>query len=141
MNWLIIPLIIFFLIPSTGDVTSFLEADKTNEISYIHQVDDYFVEGDFVCHDYAETLYYNAREEGLIIGYVSVKFESGYHALNVFLTKEGLVFVDCSTGHDAIVNLEVNKPYSYTYSDGFGSYAAIGSLVIDYEIFWDINLR
>lgn len=125
-------------VTSYGDVVAFLEADKTNAIPYTK---------DFQCHDFASTLFNNAEAEGLEVGFVSVWFgEYDYHALNVFDTDEGLVFVDCSMGYDAFVTLEVGEPYIITYSEttdgkvvttvaiGFG-----GKPIVEYRTIWDME--
>lgn len=143
--FLILPLILGGCVQPqiTPDLATFLEADKTNEIPYTD---------DFKCLDFAEELCLNAKEKGLKVGIVFVFFENSskekkYHALNVFDTDEGLVFIDCSTGRDAIVNVEIGKPYSTSYSKTtneeysatLSATSTLGKEVIDYIIVWDIE--
>jgi len=113
----------------TPDLATFLEADKTEEIPYTD---------DFKCLEFAERLYFNAKEGGLKVGIVFVFFENSnnYHALNVFDTDEGLIFVDCSTRRDAIASVEIGRFYSTSYSKT--TIASIGEgSVSDYKIIWE----
>lgn len=131
---LILPLILGGCVQPQPNLATFLEADKTDEIPY--------TDG-FKCLEFAEELYSNAQEEGLNVGIVFVFFENGgnsYHALNVFDTNEGLVFVDCSTGQDAIAKVEIGKPYSTSYSQttngGNSTIASMGKGIIsDYRFY------
>lgn len=120
--------------PTPDNPIAFLEADKTNEIPYTE---------DFKCHDFAATLFENAEAEGLEVGYVSVHLgDYDFHALNVFNTDEGLIFIDNSGGHDAFVMLEVGKPYMMQYSVNGGAYASTildGELIVGYRIIWDME--
>lgn len=120
-------------VTSYDDLVVFLEADLTDEIPYTK---------DFQCHDFAVTLFENAEAEGLEVGFVSVWFgEYDYHALNVFDTDEGWVFVDCSMGRDVFIILEVGNPYVYQYSDN-GAYVGIafeGKPIVEYRIIWDMG--
>lgn len=134
---LIFPLIAGACAQPSPDLATFLETDKTDEIPY--------ADG-FKCLEFAEELYFNAQEEGLKVGIVFVFLENSYqdkkyHALNVFDTDEGFVFVDCSTGRDAIASVEIGKPYSTLYSEttngGSSTIASKGRKITDYKIIWE----
>lgn len=123
-------------VPTYNGLTAFLEADKTNEISRSE---------DFGCLDFATAIYHNAKAEGMRVAVVLVLYPEGVgHALNAFYTiDKGLVFIDCSTGWDAIAQIEIDEPYSTSYSQTVGnkSFAAgtVGSIIVDYRIVWDID--
>lgn len=133
---LVIPILLILVAcaPTLADLNAFLEEDKTDEIPYTDE---------FECHAFAVTLFENAEAEGLEVGFVSVHFgDYDFHALNVFKTNEGLVFVDNSFGHDAFVILEVGNPYIYQYTANGTSYAGIGlggKPIVEYRIIWDLE--
>ncbi|NQE45915.1 hypothetical protein C5S31_07835 [ANME-1 cluster archaeon GoMg2] len=78
--------------PTWNELISFLNSDDTDEILYI--------EGSFVCADFAEMLHNNAETAGIKAAFVCVDFASDDedgHALNAFNTTDrGLVYVDCT---------------------------------------------
>lgn len=76
--------------PTWNELMSFLEKDDTDEQSYI--------EGSFVCADFAELLHNNAEASGIKAAFVGVDFVVGEgHALNAFNTTDrGQVYVDCT---------------------------------------------
>ena len=72
-----------------SELVEFLGEDRTDEIPYL--------EGVFVCADYAEMLHNNAEEDGIRAAWVGIDFYgSGTgHALNAFNTTDrGLVYID-----------------------------------------------
>ncbi len=76
--------------PAWNELMSFLEKDDTDEQPYI--------EGSFVCADFAEMLHNNAEASGIKAAFVGVDFVVGEgHALNAFNTTDrGQVYVDCT---------------------------------------------
>lgn len=76
--------------PAWDELMSFLEMDDTDEQPYI--------EGSFVCADFAEMLHNNAEASGIKAAFVGVDFVVGEgHALNAFNTTDrGQVYVDCT---------------------------------------------
>jgi len=76
--------------PTWNELISFLGSDDTDEHPYI--------EGSFVCADFAEMLHNNAEASGIKAAFVGVDFVVGEgHALNAFNTTDrGLVYVDCT---------------------------------------------
>jgi hypothetical protein len=78
--------------PTMAELLEFLKEDQTNTMVYDWR--------NFVCSNFAITLYENAEAGGIRCAYVSAgSFYQG-HALNAFqTTDEGLVFVDC-TGNE-----------------------------------------
>ena len=78
--------------PWLAELIRFIKADGTNRLRY--------VEGSFVCTEFAVRLHNNAERAGLRAAIVFVTFASGPgHALTAFRTRDhGLVFVDCTGG-------------------------------------------
>ncbi|MBM3156214.1 MAG: CAP domain-containing protein [Chloroflexi bacterium] len=107
--------------PTWQQLQSFLIADNTDKLTY--------VEGSFVCADFAATLQNRAEEMGIKAAYVSVDFADGpAHALNAFnTTDKGLVYIDCTgpgflgtniknsslinEGYDKVVYMEAGEVY------------------------------
>ena len=78
--------------PTWEGLIAFLQKDDTDERLYM--------DGLFVCADFAEMLHDNAEASGVKAAWVSVDFTIGEgHALNAFnTTDKGLVYVDCTGG-------------------------------------------
>jgi hypothetical protein len=78
--------------PTWEGLITFLQKDDTDERLYM--------DGLFVCADFAEMLHNNAEASGIKAAWVSVDFAVGEgHALNAFNTVDnGLVYVDCTGG-------------------------------------------
>ena len=76
--------------PSWAQLRRFVLDDDTDEQPY--------VEGSFVCADFAAMLHDRAEAEGIRTAYVSVDLASGPgHTLNAFDTTDaGLVYIDCT---------------------------------------------
>lgn len=78
--------------PAWTELISFLKRDDTDALPYIN--------GSFVCADFAERLHNNAEAGGIKAAFVGVVFvpdEERGHALNAFNTTDrGLVYVDCT---------------------------------------------
>ena len=92
--------------PTLEELIAFLQEDKTNELLY--------VDGEFVCTEFALTLHDHAESAGLRAGYVTLTFDEGIgHALNAFETTDfGLVYVDCTGSRDGR-NTEYYKSFAY----------------------------
>lgn len=98
--------------PTYQEVIDFIKKDQTDDIQYM--------DGKFVCADYAETACNNAEKAGIDCGYVSVVFDNGdRHACNAFNTTDrGMIFIDCTgdgdadEGYDKIVTVEIGKQYT-----------------------------
>jgi PKD repeat protein len=95
--------------PTWTTLMSFLQQDKTEMIPY--------VDGSFVCADFAVTLHNNAENAGIRAAYVDITLSSGGHAINAFRTTDrGLVFIDDTgqtdgPGYDKQVTLTVGEQY------------------------------
>ena len=78
--------------PTWEELIAFLQEDDTDDHLYIN--------GSFVCADFAEMLHNNAEASGVKAVWVSVDFTVGEgHALNAFnTTDKGLVYADCTGG-------------------------------------------
>jgi hypothetical protein len=99
--------------PTWVELEAFLLSDKTDEILY--------VDGKFVCGDFAETLHNNAEASGIRAAFVIIWWEneSVGHAINAFNTSDrGMVYIDdtgmredwtCSA--DRIIPLVVEEAY------------------------------
>jgi len=79
--------------PTFDEMIAFIKADTTDLKDYI--------EGTYVCADFAEEVHNNAEAAGIRAGWVSITFfgtDEG-HALNAFETTDrGLVYIDCTSG-------------------------------------------
>ncbi len=101
--------------PTFAALVAFIRADATDARKYI--------EGAFVCADFAEALHNNAEAAGIRAAWVSLDFEGTAkgHALNAFETSDrGLVFIDCTNssspggsgkGWDAVAYISIGKKY------------------------------
>ena len=73
--------------PTWDELKSFLAQDNTDKQMY--------VEGSFVCADFAEMLHNNAEAAGIRAAYVDINLSSGGHVCNAFdTTDEGLKYID-----------------------------------------------
>jgi hypothetical protein len=104
--------------PTFDELMTFIKVDATDSREYI--------EGAFVCADFAEMVHNNAEAAGIRAAWVGLTFngtEEG-HALNAFeTTDKGLIFIDCtnsgitngqsngSRNCDAIAYIEEGKKY------------------------------
>jgi hypothetical protein len=103
--------------PTFDEMVAFIRADPTDYRDY--------VQGVYVCSDFAEDVHNNAEAAGIRAGWVSITFagtDEG-HALNSFETTDrGLVYIDCTSGEsvdrdnerqsrDAVAYIETGKKY------------------------------
>ncbi len=103
--------------PTFDELVAFLEQDQTDQHPY--------VEGRYVCADFAADVFNHAEKAGIRAGWVGITFEdtSVGHAIDVFETTDrGTVYVDCTNGAasdpedragswDMIAYLEVGRTY------------------------------
>jgi hypothetical protein len=79
--------------PTFAELVAFIRADRTDANPY--------VEGQYVCADYAEDVHNHAEAAGIRAGWVAINFnglDTG-HAVNVFETTDrGTVYIDCTNG-------------------------------------------
>ncbi|MBE0481659.1 MAG: CAP domain-containing protein [Dehalococcoidia bacterium] len=106
--------------PTWWELRAFLSADDTDEQAYI--------EGSFVCADFAAMLHNRAEEAGIRAAYVSVRLEGEPgHALNAFNTTDrGRVFIDC-TGRG------LNAPGAASNGDDPLSYDKVAYIAVGRE--------
>ncbi len=91
--------------PSYAELVAFIQMDLSDTNRYI--------DGEYVCADYAEDVHNNAEVAGIRTAWVSLDFEGENegHALNVFeTTDKGLVYIDC-VECDTIAYVEVGREY------------------------------
>lgn len=77
--------------PTWQNLKAFLLANPTDDYTY--------VDGLFVCGDFAQMLYNNAEAAGIRAAFVTIDFvgEKVGHAVNAFQTTDrGLVYIDCT---------------------------------------------
>jgi len=103
--------------PTFAELMAFIEQDLTDRHPYI--------EGEYVCADFAEDVHNNAEAAGIRAGWVGIDFEGQEigHAVNIFETTDrGTVYIDCTNGtnsdpemdgesRDMIAYLEVGETY------------------------------
>lgn len=98
--------------PTMAELKAFLKADRTNDLVYVN--------GSFVCTNYAVTLHDNAEANGIRCGFVTIGFNGSCmpHSLNAFqTTDEGLVFAyDAGSlagyGIDSFAKINIGYPVS-----------------------------
>jgi len=91
--------------PSYAELVAFIQMDLSDTNRYI--------DGEYVCADYAEDVHNNAEVAGIRTAWVSVTFENDDegHALNAFeTTDKGLVYIDC-VECDTIAYVEKGQEY------------------------------
>jgi len=91
--------------PTYAELVAFIEMDLSDTNSYI--------EGEYMCGDFAEDVHNNAEAAGIRAAWVSVTFENDdeRHALNAFeTTDKGLVYIDC-VECDTIAYVEEGQEY------------------------------
>ncbi len=82
--------------PTFAELVAFIEQDPTDRHPY--------VDGQYVCADFAADVYNHAEAAGIRAGWVGVTFENATvgHAVNAFRTTDrGLVYIDCTNGASA----------------------------------------
>ena len=89
--------------PTYQQIRAFLAADNTDSFAYVTD--------DFVCHDFAAQVAYNAKRQKIRCGYVLIDFTAPPgHAIIAFnTTDKGLVYIEPQT--DEVVNLAVGRHY------------------------------
>lgn len=88
--------------PTWEQLIEFIASDATDQLIYI--------EDEYMCGNFAETLHNNAEQAGIRAAWVAIDFADNTvgHALNAFYTLDtGLIFVDCTGGV-----LELTSPSS-----------------------------
>jgi hypothetical protein len=125
--------------PTYDELINFIQNDTTDQHPY--------VDGQYVCADYAEDVQHNAEAAGYKCGYVVINFIDGPgHACNAFNTvDDGLVYIDC-TPHVGPV-MGGNTDYYAHIQDGeaYNSYPISGheegdtspmGIVKSHKIYW-----
>jgi len=91
--------------PSYAELVAFIQMDLSDTNMYI--------DGEYVCADYAEDVHNNAEVAGIRTAWVGLDFEGNNegHAVNVFeTTDKGLVYIDC-VECDTIAYVEMGREY------------------------------
>ncbi len=109
-----------------AEVLAFVAHDHTNRQRY--------VDGHFMCTEYALELHDHAEAAGIRCGVASLAFSRGLgHALNVFRTADrGLVYIDCTGGasgdpadaYDTFGYISVGHPYGRLHVEVGEKYAS-----------------
>ncbi len=100
--------------PTFDELIDFIQSDPTDRIHY--------VDGVFVCADFAEAVHNNAEAAGIRAGWVGVTFNGADigHAINIFQTSDrGAVMIDCTgssnltstDSRDMIAYIQEGSPY------------------------------
>lgn len=112
--------------PSYSELLAFLADDKTDAKPYI--------DGEYVCFDYAAELNNNADAKGIQAAYVRLRSEDWGHAVVAFETVDkGLVYIEPQS--DTEVSLVLGKPYPWRQ---VGATSPLGSsdLILGIELIW-----
>lgn len=96
--------------------------------SWYHQ----YIEGKYVCSDFAQEVVNRATGRGIRCGYVIISFEKSPigHAIVAFKTDYGLIYIEPQNGEE--VNVIIGRYYPYI-GDGISSYDCIKEI----EIKWN----
>jgi hypothetical protein len=88
--------------PTYKEMMDFIRKDKTDSKQY--------VEGEYICEDFAMDVCNNADEEGIRCAYVTIHYPDGGHAIVAFNTIDrGLIYIEPQS--DELVNPVVGKHY------------------------------
>jgi len=112
--------------PIYKELTGFLARDKTDSRAYL--------EGEYVCFDFAAEVNNNAESEGIRAAYVQIRFpkEPG-HAIVAFETVDkGLVFIEPQS--DEEVELVIGEPYPWQSADANRS--TDDDVIVEIQIIW-----
>ncbi len=89
--------------PTYREARAFLRRDKTDELEY--------VEGEYVCADFAADVCNNAEEEGIRCAYVLLDYSGGAHAIVAFNTIDrGLIYVE-PQWDEMLDEIEIGEEY------------------------------
>jgi len=112
--------------PTYDELMQFLAADKTDENPYI--------EGEYVCFEYAADMNNNADALGIQAAYVRLRSNDWGHAVVAFQTVDrGLIFIEPQS--DAPVELVKGKPYPWREVGATSPFSA-SDPILQIELIW-----
>ena len=112
--------------PTYAEMKAFLAADQTDKKPYI--------DGQYVCFDYASDVNNAADAAGLQAAYVRLRSSDWGHAVVAFDTVDrGLIFIEPQS--DAEVNLVVGQPYPWQQGKATSPLSATDR-ILEIEIIW-----
>jgi len=112
--------------PTDEELREFLAQDKTDS--------NLFIEGEYVCFDFAAELNNNAEANGIRAAYVRIRFKEWAHAVVAFETVDrGLIFIEPQS--DKEVELAVGKPYSWQWAVT-GRLTDYSETIVEIQIIW-----
>ena len=112
--------------PTDEELREFLAHDKTDS--------NLFIEGEYVCFDFAAELNNNAEANGIRAAYVRIRFKEWAHAVVAFETVDrGLIFIEPQS--DKEVELVVGKPYPWQWAVT-GRLTDYSETIVEIQIIW-----
>lgn len=112
--------------PTYAELMAFLVNDKTDEKPYI--------DGEYVCFEYAAELNNNADAVGIQAAYVRLRSNDWGHAVVAFQTVDrGLIFIEPQS--DTPVELVAGKPYPWREVGATSPFTAYDP-ILQIEIIW-----
>ncbi|GEM_PF-2240466 len=112
--------------PTFSELTAFLAADKTDSSAYI--------DGQYVCFDYAADVNNNADAAGIQAAYVRLRSSDWGHAVVAFDTVDrGLVYIEPQS--DQEVKLVLGQPYPWRQV-GATSPLSASDPILQIELIW-----
>jgi len=112
--------------PTYEELREFLAHDKTDS--------NLFIDGEYVCFDFAAELNNNAEANGIRAAYVRIRFKEWAHAVVAFETVDrGLIFIEPQS--DKEVELAVGKPYSWQWAVT-GRLTDYSETIVEIQIIW-----
>jgi len=118
--------------PTYAEVLKFISEDKTDKMEYI--------EGEFVCHDFAYMFKNNAYQKGYRCFYVHIGLLDGGHAIVGFnSTDRGMMYIEPQ--NDYFVELEVGKNYwteCVILPPGYHYYESpsYNDTIVHFKVYW-----
>lgn len=112
--------------PTFSELMAFLADDKTDSKQYI--------DGEYVCFDYAAELNNNADAKGIQAAYVRLRSNDWGHAVVAFeTTDKGLIYIEPQS--DTQVDLVMGKPYPWRQVGATSPLSALDP-ILQIELIW-----
>ena len=112
--------------PTYSELTDFLAADKTDSNAYI--------DGHYVCFDYAADVNNNADAAGIQAAYVRLRSTDWGHAVVAFDTVDrGLIYIEPQS--DQEVKLVIGQPYPWRQVGATSPFTA-SDPILQIELIW-----
>jgi len=114
--------------PTYKEMREFLASDKTDSKPYI--------EGEYVCSDFAAQLNNNAEANGIRAAYVRIRSKNWWHAVVAFETVDrGLIFIDPQSDREVEPVIGIGQPFPW-YLVGAVSATSYHDPLVKIQVIW-----